>query len=332
MGLSSDVVCMVEAIALNDLPKARAYARVIVENDAAASRNIWRIRMARALDYGQAGGDVAIPDNIKGMLYVETPDSFHMGRYRIGLREHAVMRHVTDMRRASEKLAMMGIDYKNATMLAGESGVGKTMLARAVACKMHLPLLYVNFSRLINSYMGATSGNIARIFSFAATLPCVLMLDEVDTIAVSRMSAHDGPSTELSRVTITLMQEIDHMPTTTVLLAATNRPDMLDSALVRRFSAMYEITRPQDARTVTDIIERFLGDVGLRCDAAELGSVVGSARSTYPTQSAIVTGLVESIAAHVMDGRGADDPVPMGWLGELVAKANGQKGGEADAD
>lgn len=331
MGLSNDVVCMVEALALNDLPKARAYARVIVEKDAAASRNIWRIRMARALEYGSVGGDVAIPDNIKGMLYVETPDSFHMGRYHIGLREVAVMRHVTDMRRASETLAVMGIDYKNATMLAGESGVGKTMLARAVACRMHLPLLYVNFSRLISSYMGSTSGNIARIFSFAATLPCVLMLDEVDTIAVSRMSAHDGPSTELSRVTITLMQEIDHMPTTTVLLAATNRPDMLDSALVRRFSAMYEITRPQDARTVTDIIERFLGDVGLRCDADELRHVV-AAWSTYPTQSAIVSGLVESIAAHVMDGRGADDPVPMGWLGELVAKANGQKGGEADAD
>lgn len=309
---------MVEALAFNDVPKAKAYARIIVSNDTATSREYWRRRIARALDAELSeGGAVTVPDSIKGMLYVEGPDSFRMSRYHRGPRELDVMRHVMDMKRASEALAGMGIDYKNATMLSGESGVGKSMLARAVAQQMGLPLLYVNFSNLVNSYMGATSRNVAQIFSFAKTMPCVLMLDEIDTIAVARSSAHDGPSHELTRVTVTLMQEIDHMPVTTVLLAATNRPGSLDRALARRFSAAYEILRPQDVETVAAIVGRFLGDVGLRCDMDELHCALGTLGPRYPTQHAIVTGLVESIAAHVMDGRGGDEPVPMGWLADL---------------
>jgi ATP-dependent 26S proteasome regulatory subunit len=90
------------------------------------------------------------------------------------------------MKKVNERLIEIGIPYINSTLLYGESGTGKTTFGRYVAFKTGLPFCYMNFSNLVDSYMGSTSKNISKAFSYAISNPCVFMLDEVDCISIRR--------------------------------------------------------------------------------------------------------------------------------------------------
>ena len=124
-------------------------------------------------------------------------------------------------------------------MLYGQSGCGKTMLARYIAYKAKLPFVYVNFSYLLDSKLGGTQGNLARIFDYAKRAPCVLCFDEIDAIGMSRAQRDDVG--EMNRVVIALMQEIDRLSGNVIIVGTSNRFDRLDPALVRRFPLQYEI-------------------------------------------------------------------------------------------
>lgn len=142
----------------------------------------------------------------------------------------------------SQKLMELQVPYKNATLLYGPPGTGKTMFARYIAYKKGLPFCYLNFSKAVDSYMGATSRNIAKAFTYAASNPCVFLLDEVDAISCNRSKGmSDGASKEIGRVTITLMQELDRLPNDVIVLGATNRLDILDEAFISRFPVKKEM-------------------------------------------------------------------------------------------
>ena len=146
------------------------------------------------------------------------------------------------MKTVAEMMDSMRIHYRNATILYGESGTGKTEFARYVAYRLNLPLFYLNFSSVIDSLLGNTGRNIANIFNYVKKHECVFMLDEVDCIAGSRNGA-DRAEKELSRVTITLMQELDMLPNNVILIAATNRLNDIDDAVLNRFSIKQKIER-----------------------------------------------------------------------------------------
>lgn len=124
-------------------------------------------------------------------------------------------------------------------------------------------------------------------------------------------------------MTVTLMQELDRLPNGMVLLAATNRPDIVDPALARRFTRHVEITRPRDPDEVHCIVENYLDDCGLCYDVDVMESICGSWEGPMPTQDAVVNGLVEAIADHVLKGRDEDRraPVSLRFLEEMRAGA-----------
>ena len=140
------------------------------------------------------------------------------------------------------KLQELGILHLNSTLLYGEPGTGKTMFGKYVAYRLQVPFAYVNFSNLIDSYMGNTSKNLRRVFDFCKGKPCVLMLDEIDCIGLKRAGGSEGSSGELARTSISLMQELDMLTNEQIVIAATNRKDRLDPALLRRFSQKQELT------------------------------------------------------------------------------------------
>ena len=134
-----------------------------------------------------------------------------------------------------------GIPYTNSTLIYGIPGTGKTEFARYIAYKLGLPYAYLNFSYLIESYMGKTAQNLQRVFDYCKGQKCVLMLDEIDCIGLER--GHDtGADGELGRTTIALMQALDGLIDGQVVIAATNRCDRLDRALLRRFQRQVEFT------------------------------------------------------------------------------------------
>ncbi len=186
---------------------------------------------------------VRLPTNIEGKVICYSPENFIPERYYTQQRWiDSVLQSIIKMKTVAEMMDSMRIHYRNATILYGESGTGKTEFARYVAYKLNLPLFYLNFSSVIDSLLGNTGRNIANIFNYVKKNECVFMLDEVDCIAENRCCAN-GAEKEFSRVTITLMQEFDMLPNNIILIAATNRIDIIDDAVLNRFSVKQKIER-----------------------------------------------------------------------------------------
>ena len=146
------------------------------------------------------------------------------------------------------KLAAAGIASKHSLMLAGPPGTGKTLLAGHVAAQLGRKLYVVRLDSLISSLLGDTAKNIRSVFDFVAGKNAVLFLDELD--AVAKMRDDRTELGELKRVVNTVIQGIDSLDASAVVIAATNHAQMLDSAIWRRFHYKIIFTLPDvDLRT-----------------------------------------------------------------------------------
>jgi ATPase family associated with various cellular activities (AAA) len=118
-------------------------------------------------------------------------------------------------------------------LMYGPPGTGKSRVARYVARELGLELYVARLDGLISSFLGSTSKNIRALFDFAAGTPCVLFLDEFDAIAKLRGDSQELG--ELKRVVNSFIQNLDTLGSQSIVLAATNHQDLLDSAIWRRF-------------------------------------------------------------------------------------------------
>lgn len=153
-----------------------------------------------------------------------------------------------------EKMMSLGLEFRTTLLLYGPPGCGKTSVARYIASELKLPLITARFDTLISSLLGNTAKNIHRIFDFARKQPCVLFLDEFDAIAKARDDAHEMG--ELKRVVNSLLQNIDDFAQEGILIAATNHPAMLDTAVWRRFQTIIELPNP-GAEEISRFIKQF---------------------------------------------------------------------------
>lgn len=144
-----------------------------------------------------------------------------------------------------DELARVNAAMPSRLLAYGLPGTGKTKLARYIAAKLRLPLLTVRCDTLVSSLLGQTSRNLRRVFEFAQQRPCVLLLDEFDALASARGSDRDVG--ELQRVVIALLQNIDAIPESTVVIAATNHDRLLDPAVWRRFGFRVPMPIPDTA-------------------------------------------------------------------------------------
>ena len=119
-------------------------------------------------------------------------------------------------------------------LMYGPPGTGKNRLARYIAQELGLELYLARLDGLISSFLGSTSKNIRALFDFAAKTPCVLFLDEFDAIAKLRGDSQELG--ELKRVVNSFIQNLDTLGNQTIVIAATNHEELLDSAIWRRFS------------------------------------------------------------------------------------------------
>lgn len=136
--------------------------------------------------------------------------------------------------RHHDELARAGAALANRVLIYGPPGTGKTQTARWIAAELALPLLTVRCDTLVSSLLGQTSRNLRRVFEYAEQTPSVLFLDEFDALAGARGNERDVG--ELQRVVIALLQNIDALPDSTILVAATNHEQLLDPAIGRRFA------------------------------------------------------------------------------------------------
>jgi len=151
-----------------------------------------------------------------------------------------------------EVFEKMGIRPIKGILLYGPPGTGKTMLAKAVAHESEANFISIGGAQVLTKYVGESEKSVREIFRKARmAAPCVLFIDEIDAIAVKRTGSGDGGTLVTERVVGTLLTEMDGLRSlkNVVVIAATNRPDMLDPALMRagRFDRLVEITPPDDA-------------------------------------------------------------------------------------
>lgn len=158
-----------------------------------------------------------------------------------------------------EKLLKAGVEPSKAVLFVGPPGVGKTHTANFIANKLSLPLLTLDLSTVMSSFLGKTGNNIRNIFDYAKSCQCVLFLDELDAIAKKRDDV--GEMGELKRLVTVLLQEIDSWPSGSLLIAATNHQDLLDPAIWRRFDRILKFSNPSVETTVALIKSDFGEDI-----------------------------------------------------------------------
>lgn len=159
-------------------------------------------------------------------------------------------------RRREKELIKQGLAPTRSIMFTGPPGVGKTLAARWVARELHRPLLTLDLSAVMSSFLGRTGTNVRHVLDYAKGIDGVLLLDELDAIAKRRDDATDVG--ELKRLVTVLLQEIDDWPATGLLIAATNHSDLLDRAVWRRFEMRVEFPMPTD-ESVRRAIATFFG-------------------------------------------------------------------------
>jgi len=164
----------------------------------------------------------------------------------------------------SKELQEYGLPVNNKILLQGSSGCGKTMTAKAVANALDKNIIILNLSNIVSSRIGETSQNIKMIFDKAARERSVLFLDELDQIGKARGS-DDKDVGEMRRLVNTLIQLIDYFPENALLLCATNHPEIIDAALIRRFQLKINYEMPSNDfldRFYDNLLSKFPEDLG----------------------------------------------------------------------
>ena len=142
-----------------------------------------------------------------------------------------------------DELTKYKLPVNNKVMLQGSSGCGKTTTAKAIANALGKQILILNLSNIVCARIGETSQNIKLVFDKAGRDKSVLFLDEFDQIGKS-IDDSDKDVGEMRRLVNTIIQLIDYYPKDAILICATNHPEIIDTALLRRFQLRIDFDMP----------------------------------------------------------------------------------------
>jgi len=144
--------------------------------------------------------------------------------------------------RRQDVLRSYGMRASGKILFFGPPGCGKTLAAEVIACELDLPLAIVRLDALVSSYLGETAANLRKVFDFIAQYPLVALFDEFDALGKER--ADNAEHGELRRVVNAVLQMMDAYQGKSLIIAATNHEQILDSAVWRRFDDTLEFPLP----------------------------------------------------------------------------------------
>lgn len=154
------------------------------------------------------------------------------------------LERVVKEQRQGAKLRGHGLTPRHKLLLVGPPGSGKTMTAAALAGEMNLPLFTILLDGLITKFMGETAAKMRLVFDAIKKNRGVYLFDEVDAIGGHRATGNDVG--EIRRVLNSFLQFLEQDDSNSLIIAATNHPELLDKALFRRFDDVLEYTLPDD--------------------------------------------------------------------------------------
>lgn len=159
------------------------------------------------------------------------------------------LKEMVDFLHNPKKYLAIGAKLPKGALLVGPPGTGKTLLAKAVAGEANVPFFSLSGSDFVELYVGVGASRVRDLFKQANSMaPCIIFIDEIDAIGKSRDSRYGGGDSEREQTLNQLLSEMDGFDTSKgiVILAATNRPEILDKALLRpgRFDRRVIVEKP----------------------------------------------------------------------------------------
>lgn len=173
--------------------------------------------------------------------------------------------------RQKDRLAQYALQPRRKLLLVGPPGTGKTLTAKVLATELQLPLYVLQFDGLISRYLGETAAKLRVVFNHIATSRAVYLFDEFDAIGSHR--SNDNDVGEIRRVLNSFLQFFEEDSSESVIVCATNHPELLDKALFRRFDDIIEFRRPKAEQIIRFVKNRlFMFDL----DSVNLEEIAGS--------------------------------------------------------
>lgn len=171
--------------------------------------------------------------------------------------EKEELKEIVEFLKKPKKFTEMGAKIPKGVLLYGKPGTGKTLIAKAIAGEAGVPFISMSGSEFIEMFAGLGASRVRKLFDKARRLsPCIVFIDEIDAIG-SRRTSNSGAETENNQTLNQLLVEMDGFSSeeTIIVLAATNRPEMLDKALLRpgRFDRQVTVPAP-DLKGREDIL------------------------------------------------------------------------------
>ena len=235
----------------------------------------------------------------KGKVYDETERKTKVRFDDVaGLEEEkGELKEIVDFLKRPEKYTRMGARVPKGVLLYGKPGTGKTLIAKAIAGEADVPFISMSGSEFIEMFAGLGASRVRKLFEKARKLaPCIVFIDEIDAIG-SRRTSNSGAETENNQTLNQLLVEMDGFGSeeTIIVLAATNRPEMLDKALLRpgRFDRQITIPNP-DLKGRLEILKihskdkKLSDDVNLESIAEDTAGFTGAELENILNESAIV--------------------------------------------
>ena len=196
----------------------------------------------------------------------------------------------------------IGAKIPKGILLSGDPGCGKTLIAKAIAGEAGVPFLYQNASGFIDRFVGVGAKRVRELFKLAkANAPCVIFIDEIDAIGMDR-EKNKGTS-ENDQTIDALLQEMDGFNDRShiFIIAATNRPDILDPALTRsgRFDRQIVVSKPRNWQVRKDLFDHYLekfkiaDDINTENLAKQVTGFTGADIATICNEASIIAVMQE---------------------------------------
>ena len=211
--------------------------------------------------------------------------------------EKQEMIEIVDFLKNPKKFTEMGAKVPRGVLLCGNPGTGKTLIAKAIAGEANVPFISMSGSEFIEMFAGLGASRVRKLFEKARKVaPCIVFIDEIDAIG-SRRTSSSGAETENNQTLNQLLVEMDGFDTqeTIIVLAATNRPEMLDKALLRpgRFDRQITVGLPDlnGREAILNIHakgKKFAHDVDLRSIAEDTAGFTGAELANILNEAAII--------------------------------------------
>jgi cell division protease FtsH len=242
---------------------------------------------------------------------------------------------VVDFLKSKDRFREIGARIPKGVLLVGPPGTGKTLLARAVAGEAGVPFMSVTGSDFMEMFVGVGASRVRDLFQTARKqAPAIIFVDEVDSIGRKRGAGLGGGHDEREQTLNQMLSEMDGFETTEgiVMMAATNRPDILDPALLRpgRFDRQIVVPLP-DLEERLPILQvhakdkRMADDVDLAVVARGTPGMSGADLSNLVNEAALHAVRRNADAVHMEDFEAARDRVIMGQRRETLALSDEEK-------